>query len=169
MIAKNGCRFFLVLLIGGSAIVGVLPGARARDSLQWQTFELRQFGTTIDLPAAIFVRSRASAKGGERFDSEDGRAVLSIYARANNGDTPASYLRKELRVRLTGQDYERVTRSFFAVSTEREGLIYYSRCNFTSPPAEIIHCFQLVYPQAEKRDWDPVVTRMSLSLRPRGG
>jgi hypothetical protein len=24
----------------------------------------------------------------------------------------------------------------------------------------------LVYPQAEKRAWDPVVTRISLSLRP---
>jgi hypothetical protein len=28
------------------------------------------------------------------------------------------------------------------------------------------HCFDLVYPQEEKREWDPVVTRISLSLRP---
>jgi hypothetical protein len=68
--------------------------------------------------------------------------------------------------RQSGLDYERVTRSFFAISMEREGTIYYSRCNFSRSARGAIHCFDLIYPQDEKRDWDPVVTRISLSLRP---
>jgi hypothetical protein len=32
-----------------------------------------------------------------------------------------------------------------------------------------IHCLDLVYPQAEKRAWDGVVTRISRSLRPLEG
>jgi hypothetical protein len=50
---------------------------------------------------------------------------------------------------------------------EREGLIYYSRCNFSRAGA--MHCFDLVYPKEEERAWDAVVTRISLSLRPLEG
>ena len=66
-------------------------------------------------------------------------------------------------------DYERVTRSFFAISSERRGLIFYSRCNFSAEAGGAIHCFDLVYRQDEKRAWDPVVTRISRSLRPLDG
>jgi hypothetical protein len=44
-------------------------------------------------------------------------------------------------------DYERVTRSFFAISMERDGTVYYSRCNFSRSAGGSIHCFDLVYPQ----------------------
>ena len=54
----------------------------------------------------------------------------------------------------------------FAISSEREGVIHYSRCNFSGRARGVIHCFDLMYPQEEKRSWDAVVTRISLSLRP---
>ena len=131
--------------------------------LDWQTFEVPEFGTRVEYPARIFTAVGEAEKGvGRRFESKDGRAILSIYARENeDDDTPASYLRKNLRQRTL--DYERVTRSFFAISSEREGVILYSRCNFAR---RAIHCFDLTYPQEEKRAWDAVVTRISLSLRP---
>jgi hypothetical protein len=138
---------------------------RAR-SLDWQTFEVPEFGTQVDYPARIFGPAGETKRGvGQRFESTDRRAILSIYASENEaGDTPSTYLRRHLR--QTGLDYERVTRSFFAISMERGGLIYYSRCNFSRTSKASIHCFDLVYPQDEKRAWDPVVTRISLSLRP---
>jgi hypothetical protein len=69
-------------------------------------------------------------------------------------------------VNPVGLDYQRIARSFFAISMERGELIYYSRCNFSGGMRRVTHCFDLVYPQEEKRAWDPVVTRISLSLRP---
>ena len=134
-------------------------------SLNWRTFKVPEYGTRVEYPAHIFAPIGDAEMGvGQRFESADGRAVLSIYSRENEtADTPASYLRKNLR--QSGLDYERVTRSFFAVSMERDGRILYSRCNFSRSPVAI-HCFDLVYPQEEKRAWDPVVTRISLSLRP---
>jgi hypothetical protein len=45
-------------------------------------------------------------------------------------------------------------------------VILYSRCNFSGGARGVIHCFDLKYPQEEKRAWDAVVTRISLSLRP---
>ena len=107
---------------------------------------------------------------GQRFERADGRAVLSIYSRPNNtGESPATYLRHNLRVDRSALDYERIARSFFAISLERDGVILYSRCNFSSRVRAAIHCFDLTYPQEEKRSWDGVVTRISLSLRPLEG
>ena|SRR5438874_1728788 len=50
----------------------------------------------VEYPAAVFAPVREAEKGvGQRFEREDGRAVLSIYAReSEDDDTPASYLRK---------------------------------------------------------------------------
>ena len=157
-----GCVAFLSFAMSSAQ-------AELRDragALDWQTFRVPKYGTRVEYPARIFVAVREPEKGvGQRFESDDGRAVLSIYARENeDGDTPVSYLRKNLRQR--GLDYERVTRSFFAISMERDGTIYYSRCNFSRSAGGSIHCFDLIYPQNEKRAWDPVVTRISLSLRP---
>jgi hypothetical protein len=126
----------------------------------WQVFKVPDYGTRLEYPASIFsAAGQAEAGVGQRFESDDG------HARENeDGDTPASYLKKNLR--QSGLQYELVARSFFAISMEREGTILYSRCNFSRSARRAIHCFDLVYPQAEKRAWDPVVTRISLSLRP---
>jgi hypothetical protein len=156
-----------------SAVSGAEAQIRSRPpALDWQTFVVPEFGTTVDYPAGIFsVPDGKAEKGlGQRFNSADGRSVLTIYTRENAaGDTPASYLRNNLRTGRSVLDYERVTRSFFAISSERRGLIFYSRCNFSAEARSAIHCFDLVYPQDEKRAWDPVVTRISRSLRPLDG
>jgi hypothetical protein len=67
----------------------------------------------VEYPASIFsVPDGKAEKGlGQRFNSADGRAVLTIYTRENAaGDTPASYLRNNLRTGRNVLDYERVTR-----------------------------------------------------------
>jgi hypothetical protein len=139
--------------------------------LAWQNFEVPEFGTRVQIPAGIFIPAGKPRLGsGQRFERADGRAVLSIYSRPNNtGESPATYLRQNLRVDRSALDYERIARSFFAVSLERDGVILYSRCNFSSRARAAIHCFDLTYPQEEKRSWDAVVTRISLSLRPLEG
>jgi hypothetical protein len=179
-LAKCGLATVLVTLsvLSNLAVtLSVLSDAsaqtRARQpALDWQTFLVPEFGTTVEYPAGIFsVPDGKAEKGfGQRFSSADGRSVLTIYTRENEaGDTPASYLKNNLRVGRSALDYERVTRSFFAISSERKGLIFYSRCNFSTDAGGAIHCFDLVYPQEEKRVWDGVVTRVSRSLRPLEG
>jgi hypothetical protein len=147
------------------------PGQQS-DGLDWQRLTIETFGTEVDYPAAIFtVADGASEKGvGQRLRSADGRAVLTVYARENDtSDTPASYLKSNLRLARSALDYERVTAAFFAISSVRQGVIYYSRCNFSSEMGGAVHCFDLVYPQREQRAWDPIVTRISRSLRPLEG
>jgi hypothetical protein len=157
--------------LAAMTLLALVPNAEARvgeqSPAEWRTFEVPDFGTRIQYPASIFTPAGQPEMGlGQRFERADGRAVLSIYARANKGDTPRTYLRKHLRVERSKLDYVRIARSFFAISSERDGVVLYSRCNFSGGARGVIHCFDMKYPQEEKRSWDPVVTRISLSLRP---
>src|SRR2546428_10231485 len=90
--------------------------AQFREPVDWRTFEVPDFGTSIQYPASIFAPAGKPEKGlGQRFESADGRAALSIYSRPNDaGESPKTYLRHNLRVALSASDYVRITRSFFA-------------------------------------------------------
>jgi hypothetical protein len=164
-------RLLLAIILVTLASASTAAQVRDQKPVDWRTFEFPDFGTTIQYPAGIFSPAGKPEKGlGQRFERADGRAVLSIYSRPNAaGDNPTTYLRHNLRVRRSALDYVRITRSFFAISSERDGVILYSRCNFSGRARGAIHCFDLKYPQEEKRSWDAVVTRISLSLRPLEG
>jgi hypothetical protein len=94
---------------------------------------------------------------------------IPTFLRAEIGNTPATYLNAYLRMPPGQLAYQRVTPSFFAISALKDDTIYYSRCNFSRSETSAIHCFDLVYPASEKRAWDAIVTRISLSLRPLQG
>jgi len=138
----------------------------------WRTLAVPDLGTRVQYPAGIFsVPDGKPEKGiGERLSTEDGRATLTVYSHANeSGETPATYLHHHLRMPRAQLHYQRVTPAFFAISMLKEDTIYYSRCNFSRAGTLAVHCFDLVYPAGEKRAWDNIVTRISLSLRPLQG
>jgi hypothetical protein len=162
-----GQRLLWMLLVQVSTAASAQAQIYGRAHSDWQAYVIPQYGTRIDFPPGMFVPAGNPDMGvGQRFVSSDRRANLSIYALRNEaGDTPGSYLKTNLRVARSEIEYQRITRSFFALSMEGKGHIYYSRCNFSSGGGTI-HCFDLEYPQEEKRAWDAIVTRISLSLRP---
>lgn len=163
-------RLMATFIIACSALSTPAQSLDRTSNIEWQTFVVQDFGTRVQYPANIFVPAGRPGKGiGQKFNSADGRAELSIYSIQNEaGETPATYLRRNLRMDRSALDYTRIARSFFAISSERDGIILYSRCNF-SRSGRAIHCFDLLYPQEEKRSWDAIVTRISLSLRPLEG
>lgn len=141
---------------------------RPAASEEWSTFVEPHFGTKIELPKDVFsIHEGASYRGiGEQYKTKDARAALAVYSQENvRHETPRTYLSRNSQVPRRAIDFLRVTPSFFAVSAVKEGMIFYSRCNF-SRRASTIHCFDLKYPVSEKRAWDDIVTRMSRSLEP---
>jgi hypothetical protein len=54
-----------------------------------------------------------------------------------------------------------VTPRFFAVSSYKGDKVWYDRCNFSKG---LVHCVLINYPAREEREWDGIVTRISLSL-----
>lgn len=164
------CASVLVVVFGTSSGVTLGHGEEGKETMGWTTFSIADSATRLDYPAGLFSISEGNSETGtgQRFRTSDGRALLSIYSKTNDvGQTPAAYLKTNLRRPRSALDYERVTSSFFAISEETKDTIYYSRCNFSNNN-RTIHCFDLVYPFREERVWDPIVTRLSRSLRPLG-
>jgi hypothetical protein len=148
---------------GASSTLG---GVYDDERMNWTIGEVS--GMRVDYPAGIFtVDVGPSDKGpGRVLRSDDGTAGFTFYMQPNTEhDTPASFLRSRLSAPRRKIDYMRVTERFVAVSGVRGGRIYYGRCNFPDGASGPIHCMELVYSKSEKRLWDPIVTRASLSLR----
>ena len=155
-------RLLSHIILPGAMLCAVMSTTSAQPNLDWRVFSDR-FGTRLDYPAAIFSQAPAAAENGVTLSRPDGRARLRVFNVANErGDTPRSFLSRQFPFDRSTLSYDRVTPRFFAVSARREGRIVYTRCNF----AQRIHCIELGYPIAEKRAFDPVTTRISLSLRP---
>jgi hypothetical protein len=152
-------RAILVLCLS----VIALPGAaQPAASGRWVTLT-NEAGARVEYPPALFRDERSSASNRQSFTTEDGRGRFEFFSIPNtHRETPGQFVRRAERKgeRLT---YNRVTGKFVAASTIREGRILYRRCNFNG---DMIHCIDLRYPAGQKRAWDGVVTRISLSLRP---
>ncbi len=125
-------------------------------------------GIRIEYPAWILSQNLGAPPAGRGvvLASPDRRVQFAVYALTTRpGDTPARYLRRNLRIPEAALHYRRVSGRFFAVSGIRDQYIYYGRCNLVRGSSGAAHCMQLMYPKRDKAAWDALVTRVSLSLR----
>jgi len=99
---------------------------------------------------------------GQTFHTADGRAELTIYGTNNlHSEEPQAYVQHN--VSLCDVTYKKIGADFYAVFGTRGATIYYERCNF--PNMDVLSCFYVSYPAAEKAKWDAIVTRIGQSLR----
>ena len=140
------------------------PPAQAAVPHDWAT--LQHDGSLVQVPRDVFAADAgAGTPPGRMFRTPDGRAHLHVFTVHNErGESPAQFLARVFPRERTRLSYDRVARNFFAVSQPSAALILYRRCNFVRGD---IHCVDLQYPRADKRAFDGIVTRISLSLRPR--
>ena len=124
-------------------------------------------GTRVEYPQDLFSEPKAEEVPGRVFTSRDGRARLHIFSMDNPQRlSPRAFMQSQFPAHRSTLTYDRVARNFFAISTRREGMIVYLRCNFSSAAGGSLHCVDVRYPIGEKRAWDGTVTRISRSLRP---
>jgi hypothetical protein len=132
-------------------------------SLEWRRYAIVATRLSVDVPTSIFEEDRGPTEEGtpdRHLFTKDYRANLTIKAFPNPyNDSPAVFLEK-MRPPADIQ-YRRVTPKFFAVSGARDGYTWYNRCNRAN---RFMNCVLLNYPAAEERQWDAIVTRISLSL-----
>jgi hypothetical protein len=152
--AKSAMAVSLALTVWSSVALA--------QPVRWKTYTIPATTTSVDFPASIFTEEAGRPDGhGQRFRTSDGRADLTIQAAPNiSNDSPAVFLAKKNPP--SGIQYKRVTSRFFAVSSYKGDRVFYDRCNFSG---RMVHCVLINYPASEERDWDGIVTRISLSLR----
>jgi hypothetical protein len=142
--------------------VTVVTATSAWGGSGWRKFVVPTTGLSVDLPVSIFTEDRGPPEGtqGRTFFTSDHRADLTVKSVPNpEDDSPAVFLAKMQPP--SDIQYKRVTQSFFAVSSIRNGRTWYNRCNRTRG---FMNCIIMNYPAAEDRQWDAIVTRISLSL-----
>lgn len=157
-----------------SLLTLILPASAQAEPIRWATANEGRFGATIDYPSNVFIsrfppdeRSR-----GVTWRTNDNQARFSLWGTWRSSWPSVTELFRVHAGQIPYRDYERVTDRFFVVSGVSEGRVVYDRCNFPPLPDGIIDCFSITYPVQEKAWWDPIVTRMSRSLRgvqPSGG
>src|SRR5262245_56758453 len=149
-------------IVSPAAAAAAADEVSAERTPRWGHYRDRNFGLEFDFPAHIFsLKSAEEGREGVTFSTADGRARIRVFGRSNVAkDTPTRYLRRIAKGRFT---YVRTTSRFFVASGTRDDMIFYRRCNFSRDKR--LSCFQLDYPRSEKRAWDNIVTRASLSLR----
>ena len=151
-----------ILQLAALSAVLATPAA-AVNNPGWKRYAIPESGMTVDIPTAIFDRDAGAAEGspGRKFVTSDGRANMTVQTVANaRGQSPAAFL--AAKGPPPGIVYRRVTKTFFVVSSFRDDLIWYNRCNFAGGSA---NCVLINYPAREKARWDGIVTRISRSLR----
>jgi hypothetical protein len=140
--------------------------ASAQSGAGWTELRDEQ-GTSVPYPADVFTqRTSEGDTPGQILTTADGRARLHLFVRPNErNETPAQFIKRVVVEDRRNLTYQRVTRNFLVFSAPEGDRILYRRCNFARDRR--IHCVDLRYPRGEKRAWDAIVTRISLSLRPR--
>jgi hypothetical protein len=149
-------RLFLLLLCAWPL------AAAAQEREDWQI--AREGSLSVLYPAGLFADDAGPTEQGtgQKLRWRDGDVLFAFYRLENpERHSPRSYLANKLVVDQSNILYRRVTDRFFAISSIRNGRIFYSRCNFRGS----LHCIYLDYPQSRKRALDRIVTRISHSLR----
>jgi hypothetical protein len=157
-------------LASGLGICGFLAllatGAAAQN---WAQYRNERYGFTLEYPADLFVSERAAAAGdGQVFASADDEARLLVGALSNDsGYTPATYQHYIARHSYPEYqiDYRRIGGSWFALSGEGHGRIFYEKVMFTCG-GRLINSFAMIYPSAQRHLFDPVVERIEDTFRP---
>lgn len=131
-----------------------------------------RYGFTLSLPADAFVPvpTRTREEGG-LWESRDGQARLLAVATANeSGETLASYRAFVLERSYKGAaiHYAPVRDTWFVLSGQKDGTMFYERINFTCE-GRYIYGWQMTYPVAERQRWDRVVETVHRSYRPGRG
>lgn len=155
--------FAAALAFSGAAMAQESQGPQEHH---WATYHDARFGTTADYPADLFTARawRPFGEGGQIFRTADGSAQLIIYGKPNfEEDSPSFYVEKHFnRPDVT---YKNTKWPSFIVSGERKGEVFYDRCNFKIIINGILDCMEMRYPAKDKTQWEPIVTRISNSLR----
>jgi hypothetical protein len=158
-----------MIALVAAAILQPSLGHSAESDPGWREYTDAKSGTQVEYPANMFAVAEGPFRfgPGEGFGTADGRAHLAVFTmQAEKSGSPAAFVARNLQVPRSALAYNRVAPNFFALSGVHDSDIYYVRCNSSSSDRSTLHCIYLIYPAAEKRAWDPIVTRISRTLRP---
>ena len=160
-------RLALLAITFAFAVQALLLAAVPAQAESWLGYVNPRFGSVIEYPERFRALRPPDNGDGQAFEAADG-ARLTISGSHNiNADTPASYekfLRESDDRAYANVAYRASGPDWLVLSGFRSGEIYYERVLFDQA-GETIHHLSIIYPPALRNAYDPIVQRLSRSLR----
>jgi hypothetical protein len=155
-----------LLSLGGLLALGPAGVAEAQS---WTEYRNQRYGFSLSYPADLLVVERTAEAGdGQVFVATDADARLLVGALSNDsGYTPATY-QDYIARQSYGQyqiGYRRLGKTWFVLSGEGNGKIFYEKVMFTCA-GRLINSFAMVYPSDQRHLFDPVVERIENTFQP---
>jgi hypothetical protein len=153
----------------GLALLAVLAAITPSGAQQhWQVQNNPRYGFSLAYPAPLFALERTSEAGdGHIFTApSQGARLLAGVIINEDRHTPASYFDYIATTSYAGSTitYRRIGPTWFAISGEQDGRVFYEKVQFSCNGA-LISSFAVVYPAASQRVINPVIERMENSFR----
>ncbi len=154
----------LLLLVGPPALADTLtPLGRG-----WSRYVNERFGTSLEVPDLFAAEEPPPENGdGRAFRAEDGARLwvygtYAPYAVMSNFEAYKDNLLETAQADGLSVTYKRDGKGWLVFSGVKDADIVYAKA---IESCEAAHEFRIVYPAAKKRFYDPIVTRLSRSLR----
>jgi hypothetical protein len=140
-----------------AAMITALSAASAQD---WRTYSNARYGFSLQYPSDIFAEELTTEAGdGQLFVAKNGDARLLVGSLTNDtGFTPLSYQTYVAQNSYADYriSYRRLGGSWFALSGEGNGKIFYEKAMF-SCAGRRINSFAVIYPSDQRGVFDRIV------------
>ena len=156
---------------------GLAPPSERTES-GWLGYLNARFGLRIDLPASGFRQQLSPDGSGITLTSLDRAVIIAVHANWLQSILPGATDRAGRSIAsLHGQaiaeteqkggdvTYSVQRDDFYVISGTIGSSVYYERVAISPACPDVFDAVRLTYPQALERALDPLVTRVSLSLR----
>jgi hypothetical protein len=160
----NRAYLFCALVFLGAFFLP--PSTVARD-LDWGVYEDAEHGCRLDYPRFLFSADPEQEGEPLRFSSEDESTYFQVMGVESTANwIPSDIKQKYLRTDMPDVTYERTKSEFFVLSGYRDDAIYYTKVT-VSDDHHTACILDITYPRSRKKEFDPIVTRMSHSFEAR--
>lgn len=158
------------LLVGIALTIPCNGFAATREA--WATYRNTRFGTSIEYPERFRPARPPDNNDGQTFDSGDG-AILRVWGSLNISNDDRATLERQMREDGQGSkeiySYAAHGENWFVFSGRRGPDDLFYKRYLLSHRGAVINAFDIGYADALKTEYDPIVTRMSRSLKAGSG
>lgn len=153
-------HILLLATIAGSAALAT--SVAAADTHDWRTYANARFGYAICYPADL-VQPQAEADNGDgRAFTGAGGAELRVYGRNNATDDTLKSAQKDDEARLATDGgavtYKAAKANWYVLSGRQGDRLFYVKTRLVKDQFEV---FELSYPAAAAKTWNPVAAHIS--------
>lgn len=150
----------------GAVLATPAAAAFAQPRETWKTYVNDRFGTTIEYPSRFRPGRPPDNNDGQGFAAADG-AVLAVWGSLNIEERDVAGLEAWLKESHEADEqitYRASGKNWLVQSGARGSQLFYRRY-LLSHRNEIQNAFRVSYPTELKAAYDPIVARISRSLR----